>query len=447
MQLAAFGIDDGSVPRLDRFEHTLDLADGGNAERARHDRHMARRPALLEHQAAQALAVVVEQLGRAHGAGDEDGVLRQVAGSRGDGAARQQPEQAVGEIVDVVQPLARMRVDLAEHAGAGVVPHTLHRRLRRQAGEQRLVQPAPPAVVVGEHAERFEHLAMLAGAGEIAPLQHGVDHAGQLLDRLGQAAALELDILGDQAGDDDARLMQHHMAERHAFGDGQPREARGELAARLLADRLGNAEAARGDRLGEHHGGGLERLDLLVAILTLGAVLNREHADRVAAAQDRHAAERVVDFLAGLGPVGERRVMLRVGELQRLGLLGDQANQTLARLEVGIVHGQRVQAFGGEQFERAVAAPQIERAHLGHHVGGDQHHHLVEPNLRALALRHHLAQASQQLSRRANRRSRHGNQSSPTGGAADQASSGLPQIRQRLSNPNKECKVRTASSA
>ena len=183
---------------------------------------------------------------------------------------------------------------------------------------------------------------------------------------------------------------------------GSAGEARGELAAGLGADLVAHDEAARGDHLGEHHGGGLQRLDLLVAILTLGAVLHREHADCVAAAQDRHAEEGVVDLLARLRPVGEGRMMLGVGELQRLGLLGDQADQTLARLQMRVVDGLAVEAFGGEQLERAVAAAQIERAHLGHHVRGDQHHHLVEANLGALALGHHLAQASQQLSRGAN---------------------------------------------
>ena len=33
--------------------------------------------------------------------------------------------------------------------------------------------------------------------------------------------------------------------------------------------------------------------------------------------------------------------MLRVGELHRLGLLGDQADQTLARLQMGVVDGVR----------------------------------------------------------------------------------------------------------
>jgi len=70
---------------------------------------------------------------------------------------------------------------------------------------------------------------------------------------------------------------------------------------------------------------------------------------------------------------------------------------------MGIVDGLRIEALGGEQLKRAVAALQIERAHLGHHVRGDQHDDLVEAGLRALAHRHRLAQAAQQLSRGANR--------------------------------------------
>ena len=60
--------------------------------------------------------------------------------------------------------------------------------------------------------------------------------AGEILDGLGQPAPLELDVLGDQLGDDDARLVQHHMAERHAFGDGDAAEPHGMLAAGFGAD-------------------------------------------------------------------------------------------------------------------------------------------------------------------------------------------------------------------
>ena len=228
------------------------------------------------------------------------------------------------------------------------------------------------------------------------------DRAGEVLDGLAEPAPLELDILGDQARDHDARLVQHHMAERHTFGDRQSGEPRRDFAPSLGADLLAH-ESTRSDHLSKHHGGGLQGLDLLVAILPLGAILHREHADRVAAAQDRHADKGVIDLLAGFGTVGEGRVMLSIGELQRLGLLRDQADQSFARFQMGIVDGPGIEAFGGEQLERAVAAAQIERAHLGHHVRGDQHHHFVEPHLRALALGHHLAQAAQQLPWGANR--------------------------------------------
>ena len=66
-------------PGSTALEHALDLGHGGDAERARHDGDMAGGTAFLQHQAAQALPVVIEQLGGAHGAGDQDGVLRQVA--------------------------------------------------------------------------------------------------------------------------------------------------------------------------------------------------------------------------------------------------------------------------------------------------------------------------------------------------------------------------------
>ncbi len=211
-------------------------------------------------------------------------------------------------------------------------------------------------MVVGEHAEGFEHLAMLAGAGEIAAVEHGIDHPGQLLDGLAEPPPLELDILGNELGDDDARLVQHRMPERHALRQGDALELGRGLPARVGGGLAARAEPARGDHLGEHHGGGLQRLHLLVAIGAVGAVLHREHADGVTAAQDRHAQEGVVDLLARFRTIGEGRMGLRVGELHRLGLLRDQADETLAPLQMRVVDGLRVQTLGGEQLERPVAA-------------------------------------------------------------------------------------------
>ena len=143
LDLAGAAVDDDGVAVLDEIDDVLDLADGGDAERAGDDGDMAGRPALLEHEAAQALAVIVEQLGRPHGAGDEDGVLR-AASRAGDvmAVAGQLAQQPVGEVVEIVQPLAQDRVGDAQHAGAGVVLHPLDRGLGGEAGGDRLAHPA-----------------------------------------------------------------------------------------------------------------------------------------------------------------------------------------------------------------------------------------------------------------------------------------------------------------
>src|SRR4030095_17032196 len=104
------------------------------------------------------------------------------------------------EAVEMVRPRARWRVGLPQHPRSRVIAHALNGGFRGEASEQGLVEAAAPAVIVSEHAEGFEHLAMLAGTGEIAALEHAVDGTGQLLDGLGQGAPLELDGLCDAAG-------------------------------------------------------------------------------------------------------------------------------------------------------------------------------------------------------------------------------------------------------
>ena len=94
---------------------------------------------------------------------------------------------------------------------------------------------------------------------------------------------------------------------------------------------------------------------------------------------------------------------LGVGQRQRLGLGGDQADDALAEPHRREMHRLAVQAFGGVEFEPAVGVQHIDRAHLGHHVEGDLHDDLVEARLRADRLRHDLAEAAQQQPRSAQR--------------------------------------------
>ena len=123
-------------------------------------------------------------------------------------------QQPVGEVVEIVQPLAQIGIGHAQHAGARVALHLLDRRLGREAVADRLLQPAHPAAVVGEHAVGFEHLAMLALEGDVAALQHVVDREAQRAERVVEPPHSCLGVLVDQIGDDDARLVQHDMAER-----------------------------------------------------------------------------------------------------------------------------------------------------------------------------------------------------------------------------------------
>ena len=87
---------------------------------------------------------------------------------------------------------------------------------------------------------------------------------------------------------------------------------------------------------------------------------------------------------------------LSIRQRERLGGRGDEAHESFAGPHGGQVDGFAVEAFGGKKLEHAVAAHHIERAHLRHHVGGDENHDLVETILRSDRLRHNLAEAAQQ---------------------------------------------------
>ena len=175
MHVAGGAVDDDGVARLDQAGGVVDLADRRDAERARHDRDMRGRPAFLQHQAAQPFAVVVEQRRRAHRAGDQDGVLRQLLARRRVVLAHQLAHQPVGEIVEVVQPLAQIGIGGAQHARAGVGLHALDAGLGGQAGHHRFAHLVQPALVVGEHAVGVEHLAVLAAVGDVAVLEQEVE--------------------------------------------------------------------------------------------------------------------------------------------------------------------------------------------------------------------------------------------------------------------------------
>ena len=87
---------------------------------------------------------------------------------------------------------------------------------------------------------------------------------------------------------------------------------------------------------------------------------------------------------------------LRVVQIERRRLAGDEADQALMRAQHRAMHGVAVEALGGVKLERIVDAQHVAGADLGHHIGRDQHHDLVQSLLRADLLRHGFAEPSQQ---------------------------------------------------
>ena len=306
-------------------------------------------------------------------------------------------EQAVREFVEVVQAVAQVGVGLADQLGAGVALHPFHGGLGGEARHHRLAQAAQPAAVVGEHAERLQHLAVLAGPRHVALLDQAVDGQAQRRDGLLQPGDLGVEVLGDELRHHHAGLVQHGVAEPDALHDRDAPE-RQRLAQHGRAGHHG-LELARRDHLRHQHGGGLEGLDLLLGIKPPRLVLHHQHAERVAGPQDRHAEEGQVDLFPGLGLVGEGGMVLGVGQRQGLGRGGDEADEALALPHGRLVDGFPVQPLGGVELEAAVRVEHIDRAHLGHHVEGDLDDDLVEARLGRDRLRHDLAQPAQQQSR------------------------------------------------
>ncbi len=347
VHMAGRAVHDDGVAGLDQAGGIGDFADGRNAERARHDRDMRGRPAFLQHQAAQSFAVVVEQRRRTHGARDHDGVFRQLLFSRRVILAHQHPHQAVGEVVEVVQAVAQIRIGGAQHAGAGVGLHALDAGFGGETGRHRFADLVQPALVVREHAIGFEHVAMLAAVGDVAVLDHAVEIGAQGSDRGIEPLELARHVVGDHVGDDDARLVQHHVAERDAVGQRGAGEMHRMARGRLGAGLGERGQLAGGDHLGEHHRRRLQRFFFLFGVGAARAVLHHQHAERIAGAQDRHAEERMIDFFAGFRPVGEGRMRLRVRQVDRIGFAGDQADQAFVGFQHGLVDGFVLQALGG----------------------------------------------------------------------------------------------------
>ena len=227
-------VDNGGIARVDPLDDPRRLPECNDPQRLGDDGDVTLAGSVLDDEAAEPCPVVIQELGGAHGPRHQDGVRRHGRLRVGAGdAAREDPHQPVGEIVEIALTLTPVGIVLAQHARAHGVLYAFDRGFRRQATLDGFAQTPVPALVVGEHAVGLENLCVLAGGREFLVLEHVVDVLDELVEGLVQAFEFEARIVGHELGDDDARLVENDVAEGDAAGQGLRRRSRSAACARI----------------------------------------------------------------------------------------------------------------------------------------------------------------------------------------------------------------------
>ena len=162
-------------PSSTLWRMSFEPADDRHADGPGDDRHVRGQRAFLEQHGLQPPPVIFEQFGGPEVAGDQHGIVGQPGLRRGAHPARDDAQQPVRQILEVVHPLLQQRVVDFAHPRAHPLLDALDRRFGGQAAVDRLVDPPRPALVVGEHAVGLEDLLMLAGGPELGLARHVVD--------------------------------------------------------------------------------------------------------------------------------------------------------------------------------------------------------------------------------------------------------------------------------
>ena len=213
--------------------------------------------------------------------------------------------QAVGEILEIDQALAQIRIGSLHHAAFVVSSRTFCTaasavRPLRIASAIR----ADPAAIGGEHAVGFENIAVLADAEpamrrrpvrrslRASPRPHGVGVRAR--PSTSSATNWRISSLGSCST---AGPIASPGLSR------MPSSRTGSIAAGLALRYFERVdEFAAGDKLGDDHRDRLQYLDLVLVIMAQRAVLHDQNAQHAAAAQDRHAHQRMIDLFAGFRP-------------------------------------------------------------------------------------------------------------------------------------------------
>ena len=346
VQHAKFCVEDDRIAILGAIKGAFEAADQRNTERLGNNRRVRGGGPLFKRHAEQFGPVKIEQFGGADIAGDQDGVVGQ--GDLGCRMAVEMPQQAIGQVLKVVQALAEGQIGGLHQPGPVLIADPFNRRFRRQAKPHSLTQTLQPAAIMGEHAIGLQNIARRSTERHPPAFKHVVNRGAQTINRRVEACLFACSILGDQPVGADMRLEQYGHALHQTAGKSPALQPlRLGLAHVEAGHFLGIDDIAGSHDLGEHHGHGLQRVDLVLADLALHCRLRRQHTNQAATAQDRHADKSVEGFFAGLGPVGEGGVRTGIKCRKRARPPRHQAYQAFTGLQAGMVDSFSLQAVGG----------------------------------------------------------------------------------------------------
>ncbi len=396
--LGLLGVEDHLVAGLGCLDDAARAADRRDTQRARQDSGVAGRARLLHHHAGDTAAVPVEQLSRAEAACQQDGAFRHRVRLA---AAVQRHQQPPGHVFQVGQPLAQIGVDDAPHVIAQFAGDAVHCRLGRQPAVDRLADAAQPAWVGGNQAVGLQDFACLRARIAVVRQAVGdqlIEAAAHGLHGVRQPRQFGCRIIGQQAP---WRMRRG----QHGWADGQPRhqhrpgEASRQGGAQLLLGAFGGTGG--GQRFDQQHRHRFQRLDLVGLVAARRPVLHHQHTERAAGPAHRHRQQGGIWLLAGLRPVGEVWMVLRIRQVHRVRRRRHQADDALTHPQPGATDRLQAQSFGGGQLQHVAGLHGVDRAYLRHQLAGDQARNLGQ---RRGAAGHQATQTGKQVSRRGHRR-------------------------------------------
>ena len=363
-----------------------------DGQRAGHDGGMGADGAFFQHHALQ-LAPVVEQFGGADVARHQHGVFRHFRAGIG-ALAREDPQEAVRQIVQIVQPFAQIGVGHLFQTGAGGGLLFLDRGFGGEAALDVLLHPAQPAARIGEHAVGFQHrllfLVEAFGGKQV------IDRDAQLAHGFADAVNLGQGVVGDGVRHHDARFVQPDAAFGRPFLPGAAPDHH-----RLLVQRAHSVaiavEDAKFGHFGQDHGDDFEGVDLVLREFAFDARLDDQNAKLFADPLDGHAEEGGIDLFPGFGHVAKALFARGIGGVDGKARARHPAHKTFAQFHARLVDGFGLQPFGGAEFEGFGIAEEVDRADLGSHGIGDQMGDAVKPVLPAPGGGERVAQPAQEF--------------------------------------------------